>query len=293
VEKSQRLISIFTTLKILAILGIVLIAAFASNFTAADFQPALGENKPDNLLGALLLALIGVLWSFGGWHHASYLAGETRNAKRVVPRAMILGTIIVTLIYLAVNWAYMNMLPIGQIANSKALASDALSALPYGGEIVAGIICVSIFGTISIYTMSAPRIYQVMAEDKIFFEGMARIHPKYGTPANAMIFQALWATLLLVAWGTFHDLITYVTIADFAFMLLAGMSIFVFRKRTPLKSDEYRTPLYPIIPIVFGLVTAAFVLNPLIAKPLQSSTALVVLLIGLPVYLYFKKKNNP
>lgn len=292
VDKSQRLISTFTTLKILAIIGIVLIAAFASTFTAADFQPALSDNQPENLLSAMLLALIGVLWSFGGWHHASYLAGETKNAKRTVPKAMILGTIIVTLIYLAVNWAYMNMLPLGQIANSKALASDALAALPYGGEIVAGIICVSIFGTISIYTMSAPRIYQVMAEDKIFFKKMAEIHPKYGTPAAAMLFQALWATLLLVAWGTFHDLITYVAFADLAFMLLAGMSIFIFRKRAQLQSDEYAVPLYPIVPMIFGLITAAFVVNTLIQKPQQSLAGLLLLALGLPIFFYFKKNNK-
>ena len=140
--------------------------------------------------------------------------------------------------------------------------------------------------------MSAPRIYQVMAQDGIFFKKMAEIHPRYGTPAAAMIFQALWATLLLVAWGTFHDLITYVAFADLTFMLLAGMSIFIFRKRTQLKSDEYSVPLYPIIPLLFGIITAAFVVNTLITRPVQSFAGLALLALGLPIFYYFKKKNT-
>jgi len=288
VDTSQRIISVFTTLKLLAIAGIVIVAAFASNYTAADFQPALSQNKPDNLTSALLLALIGVLWSFGGWHHASYLAGETKNAQRTVPRAMILGAIVVTLVYVAVNWAYMNMLPLDQIANSERLAADAMGMIPNGGMIVAGIICISIFGTISIYTMSAPRIYQAMAADGIFFKKISKIHPKYGTPANAMLFQAIWAMVLLLAWGTFHDLITYVAFADLSFMLLAGMAIFIFRKRG-LSSAAYQVPLYPIIPLLFGLTTGAFVINTLIERPLQSGAGLLLLAIGLPLYFYFKR----
>lgn len=292
VDTSQRIISLFTTLKLIAIAGIIAVAAFASNYTAADFQPALSNNPPDNLTSALLLALIGVLWSFGGWHHASYLAGETKDAQRTVPRAMILGALVVTLVYVAINWAYMNMLPLEQIANSERLAADAMGAIPNGGKIVAGIICISIFGTISIYTMSAPRIYQAMAADGIFFQKLAKIHPKYGTPANAMIFQAIWAMILLMAWGTFHDLITYVAFADLSFMLLAGVAVFVFRKRG-LNNDAYKVPMYPVIPILFVIATTAFVLNTLIERPLQSGAGLLLLAIGLPLYYYFKRSTKP
>ena len=183
------------------------------------------------------------------------------------------------------------MLPLEQIANSERLAADAMGMIPNGGKIVAAIICISIFGTISFYTMSAPRIYQAMAADGIFFQKLSKIHPKYGTPANAMIFQAVWAMVLLIAWGTFHDLITYVAFADLSFMLLAGFAVFVFRKRA-LENDGYKVPWYPVIPILFVVATAAFVLNTLIERPLQSGAGLLLLVIGLPLYFYFKKSKR-
>ena len=291
VETSQKIISLFTTMKLVAIAGVIVVAIWVSDSTSANYNPDLAVNQPDHLFSAMLLALIGVLWSFGGWHHASYLAGETKDAQRVVPKAMIIGALIVTAVYVAVNWAYMNLLPLNEIATSERLAADALSILPYGGQIVGSIVCISIFGTISIYTMSAPRIYQAMAADGIFFKRLAKIHPKYGTPANAMIFQAVWAIVLLLAWGTFHDLITYVAFADLAFMLLAGMSVFIFRKRGKL-NDTFRVPLYPWIPILFGLTTGAFVLNTLIERPAQSGAGLLLLALGLPLYYFFKRQST-
>lgn len=288
VDKSQKLISLFTTLKILAIACIVLVAAFASSFTAADFQPALSQNKPDNLVSAILLALIGVLWSFGGWYQASYLAGETKNAQSTVPKALVLGTLVVSIIYILVNWAYMNMLPLNQIANSEALAADALRALPNGGLIVASIICISIFGTLSIYTMSAPRIYQVMAEDGVFFNGLSKIHDRFGTPARAMIVQAIWACVLLMAWGTFHDLISYVAFADLGFMFLAGISVFIFRRRNATSYDGFKVPLYPLVPFIFIAISLAFVINTLIEQSKQSLAGLGLLLLGLPIYYFYK-----
>lgn len=291
VDVGRRLISIATSMKLLAIMMIVLVAIFAQNFSAAEFNPSLGHNVPDNLGGAILLALIGVLWSFGGWHHASYLAGETKNPQKTLPKAMVIGAIIVTITYVAVNWAYMNMLPLNQIANSQRVAVDIFTMLGRTGSLAITIIVgLSIFGTIAIYTMSAPRIYQAMAADGVFFKKLSVIHPKYRTPANAMIFQALWAVILLVFWGTFHDLITYVAFADLSFMLLGGLALFVFRRRG-LNQSTFKVPLYPIIPLLFILTTGAFVLNTLIQRPWQSGAGLLLLALGLPIYFYFKRRG--
>ncbi|MBT8218394.1 MAG: amino acid permease [Bacteroidia bacterium] len=292
VSVSQMLVSTFTTLKLIAIAGVIMVAIAFYGESEVTFQPALETNLPDNLTSALLLALIGVLWSFGGWHHASYLAGETKNAQTIVPKAMIFGAIIVTCTYVLVNLGYMLLLPLDQMAVSERVAADALGAVFLtGGKIVAVVIAISIFGTVSIYTMSAPRIYQAMAEDGIFFKKLAEIHPTYGTPANAMLFQAVWAVVLLVFWGTFHDLITYVTFADLSFMLLAGVSIFIFRKRS-IHSTAYKVPLYPWIPLMFAIATLAFVLNTLVERPLQSGIGIGLLALGLPFYYYFKRSKS-
>jgi len=233
VNVSQLFANTFTGLKLLAMLAIVIAGLVFYDDSHVQFQ-LLDPDVPDNLVAALLIGLIGVLWSFGGWHHASYLAGETIDAPKNVPRAMILGALIVTATYVLINMAYMLLLPLSDIANTTRVAGDAIATIvPFGGKLVAIAIAISIFGTIGIYTMSAPRIYFAMAEDGIFFKFLTYVHPKYHTPAAAMLFQAGWAVILLVFWGTFEDLITYAVFVDILFMALAGASVFILRKSRP------------------------------------------------------------
>ncbi len=290
IDKSQAFANIFTGLKLLAIAGIVAVAIYYFDNHEETFALSLTTNTPEHIETALLTALIGVLWSFGGWHHASYIAGETINAKRNVPLAMILGTLVVTITYLLINMAYMNLLTLDQIQGSNKVAGDAIgSVFASGGQMVAIAIAISIFGTIGIYTMTAPRIYFAMATDGLFFEGLSKLHPKYKTPAAAMILQAIWAVILLLFWGSFHNLITYVTFMDIVFMTLAGISVFIFRKKRKDAERPYRVILYPVVPLIFILISAAFVVNTLIERPEQALAGIVVLGLGLPVYWWFRK----
>ena len=298
VNISQFFTNLFSGLKLAAIAGIIIAGVVFYQPVEVDIRLFDTANAalPDTaggLMSAMLVALIGVLWSFGGWHHASYLAGETKNAQRTVPRAMILGVTIVTVVYLLANVAYMMLMPLSDIAASQAVAGDALQTItPVGGKIAAVIIAVSIFGTIGIYTMSAPRIYFAMARDGVFFPALARVHPKYQTPVNAMTVQAVWAIALLLLWKTFGNLITYVTFMDIVFMTLAGFSVFVFRKRMPERARPYRTFLYPIVPGIFVLISTAFVLSTLIEKPMQTWFGIGVLLLGVGAYFIFKRMNE-
>ncbi len=291
VDVSQVFSNLFTTLKLLAIVGIIVVGFlfFDASKVNLDFSFA---SAPENTIGALFIALIGVLWSFGGWHHTSYLAEEAIDAKKNVPRAMILGVLVVTVTYVLVNLAYMMLLPLPEIASSAKVAGDAMEqVLPAGGKIMAIVIAISIFGTIGIYTMSAPRIYFAMAKDGIFFKSLSYIHPKYHTPVNAMIVQAVWAIVLLLFWGSFGNLITYVTFMDIIFMTMAGAALFVFRKT---KKDAERPVLalgYPVVPLVFIVISAAFVVSTFFGKPQQAYGGLIVLALGLPVYYYFKSQQ--
>lgn len=290
VQTSQQLSNIFTGLKLLAMVAIVIIGVLYFDPSKVDFNLSLVENRPDNLVSALLLALIGVLWSFGGWHHASYVAGETINPQRNVPLAMVMGATIVTVVYVAINAAYMMLLPLDEMSQSVRVAGDAIaSVFPGGGKLVAIAIAISIFGTISIYTMSAPRIYFAMASDGVFFPVLAKIHSRFHTPANAMIAQAVWAILLLMLWGTFSNLITYVTFMDIAFMTLAGASIFVFRVKKPELERPYKCWGYPVIPLIFVGIAGSFVVNTLIQRPEQAIAGLIVLLIGLSFFWWFTR----
>ncbi|MBR9920761.1 MAG: amino acid permease [Bacteroidetes bacterium] len=292
VNISQWMSNIFTGGKLLAILVIIAIGFFFIQPHTAELQWSLTESTPPTLHKALLIALIGVLWSFGGWHHTSYLAGEAINPQKTIPRAMILGTGIVTITYVLVNLSYMFLLPLPAIAGTERVAGDALAVvIPWGGKLVAFFIAVSIFGTVAIYTMSAPRIYYAMAKDALFFSALAKVHPTYKTPVNAMIIQAVWALVLLMAWGTFSSLITYVTFMDIIFMALAGFSIFIFRRKRPEADRPYRTHAYPVVPIIFVFICTAFVINTLIERPMQAGAGLALLGSGVVFYYGYRWWN--
>ncbi|MBV6439686.1 MAG: amino acid permease [Haliscomenobacteraceae bacterium CHB4] len=290
VQVSQGLSNLFTGLKLLSIGGII--AAGFIFFDPARVQPdfSLAANVPANLIPAMLTGLIGVLFSVGGWHHASYLAGEAIDAPRTVPRAMFLGVIIVISIYLLVNVAYMLLLPLDVIARTPKVAGDAMATIaPWGGKAVAVAIALSIFGTISIYTMSAPRIYFAMAEDGIFFKQLAYVHPRWRTPVVAMLVQVVWAMLVLLFFqGLFDKIITFVTFMDIAFMGLAGAAIFVFRNKRKDAKRPVKARGYPFIPLIFVVISAAFALNTLFERPEQALPGLGLLLIGVAVFFVLK-----
>lgn len=292
IKNGQLLINIFTILKLL---GIAMLVVFAfMYFDDSIYTTQLPEKFEDeSLSSAFSIALIGVLFSTGGWHHASYLAGEAENPKRNVPRAMVIGVILVTVVYILVNMSYMALLPTSELGESTSIASDALSSVwPAGGKVIAILIIISIFGTVAIYTMSAPRIYQTMADDGVFFKGIAKIHPKYKTPVNAILFQSAWSVVLLLFWGTFHSLISYVVFTDWLFMLLAAIGVFIFRKQKRENLGGYKTWGYPLTPIIFILIIIWFSFTTLIEQPMQALAGLAVIGLSVPVYFYFKSKKD-
>lgn len=293
VNKSQSLANLFTGLKLLAIGGIIVAGFIYFEPSKVKLDFSLAENIPANLTSAMLTGLIGVLFSAGGWHHASYVAGEAVDASRTVPKAMFLGVLIVTATYLLVNLAYMFLLPLDTIAQTTRVAGDAVATLaPWGGKAVAIAIALSIFGTISIYTMSAPRIYYAMAKDGIFFKQLAYIHPRWNTPIVAMLLQVIWALAVLLFFsGLFDEIITFVTFMDIAFMGLAGAAIFVFRKKLKHEKRPVRAWGYPIVPIIFVIISAAFAINTFLERPAQALPGLVLLGAGVVVYYIIKWKK--
>lgn len=294
VKWSEVFSNIFTGSKLGAILIMVIVAfLYMGKAEHASGYALSGPSIPPSWASGMLLALVGVFWSFGGWHHISYLSGEAKNASRNIPRAMVIGTVVVTLVYLLVNMAYLALLPIDQIIASEAVAGDALSAVfKHGGALVSIMIIISVTGTIGIYTMTAPRIYYAMANDGIFFKQLSKLHPKYNTPAFAMNIQTAWAILLLFVWESFTRIITFVTFMDIVFMMLAGVSLFILRYKKPNLQRPVKALAYPVIPGIFILVTASFVINTAVSMQLESLTGFILLLAGIPFFLYFKRTRN-
>ena len=286
--------NLFSGLKLLGIFAIILVGLIwgTSSYLTGSTAASLPSLSDTNTYSAFGLALIGVLWSFSGWHHISYLSGEAKNAQKTVPLAMIIGTLVVTVVYLLANTSFMFLLPISQIAQSESVAAEAISTvIASGGTIIAILIMVSTFGTALINTMVAPRIYYAMADDGVFFKSLATIHPEYKTPVNAIIAQAIWAIILVVIWGTFEAVITYVVFIDWIFFIFVAFSIFMFRRNRKEQERTYKTIGYPFTPAVFIITSILFVLNTLINNPIYAGAGLVFLGIGLPVYYFFRRNT--
>jgi APA family basic amino acid/polyamine antiporter len=283
--------NIFTGLKIIGIL-IIICAGFFFGNTHLSFKDLGFTASSTAGLSSFGVALTGVLFSYGGWQHASFLAGETKNPSRNVPIAMITGAAFVTIIYLLVNTSYMLLLPVNTIVSSEKVAAEAVSTIiPSGGVLVAGLIAVSTFGTIGIYTLSAPRIYYAMAADGLFFREIAKVHPRFRTPVNAIIVQSVWSIVLLLFWGTLENLITYTVSVEWIFFTLAAIGIFIFRRKLKNTERAYKAFGYPVTPLIFIVINIWFVINIMINKPLHMAIGVGFLLLGVPLYLYFKRKN--
>jgi APA family basic amino acid/polyamine antiporter len=284
--------NLFTGFKILGILLIIGFGFIHGN-RALSFGNTIPTGSAAVGLSAFGVALTGVLFSYGGWQHTSFLAGETRNAARNVPVAMITGALVVTIIYLLVNTSYMLLLPVSSIGSSEKVAAEAVSTiLPSGGMIVAGIIAVSTVGTIGIYTLSAPRIYYAMASDGLFFKSISRVHPVFRTPVNAILVQSIWSVVLILFWGTLENLITYTVSIEWIFFTLAAAGIFIFRRKLKDAERPYRTLGYPVTPLIFIVINTWFVINIMINKPLHMAIGFGFLLLGVPFFLYFRKKGS-
>ena len=276
--------SIFTSAKLLGILLIVFLGLFFGinhdvNYLNTNFPAA---QNGASLITALGLGLIGVTFSFGGYQHATFVASEVKNAAKIVPKALVIGILVVCLAYLSVNVAYLRFLPIGQIAASKSVAADAISTIwTFGAKFVSFLIIISVVGTIGIYILTAPRIYFAMADDKLFFKKFAEIHPVYGTPVWAIVYQSIWTIILLVFWQTFSNLITYVVFVDEIFFFLTAVTFFILIRPRKIVGI--------ILAIVFLAMTGFIIMNTLMEKPGQAGAGLVFLAVGCVFFLVFRK----
>jgi basic amino acid/polyamine antiporter, APA family len=285
--------SVFTVAKLVGIAIVVFIGFAYGTETPQYFDFSWTKNNETSLISAVGLALIGVTFSYGGYQHATFIAAEVKDAPRIVPRAMLLGIAVVCLAYLTINVAYMKLIPIGSVANSNKVASDAVSLVwSAGAKFISFTIVLSVLGTIGIYILTAPRIYFAMADDGLFFKFISKIHPTYKTPQYAIILQSVWTIVLLIFWKTFNDLISYVVFVDALFFFLAALALFVFRKKIPDAPRNYRTWGFPITPIIFMAIEGFIVVNTLVEKPDQARAGLIFLGLGAIMYFYFKRKKE-
>jgi len=195
---------------------------------------------------------------------------------------------------LITNVAYLFLMTPNEMAASPRVAADALAKVmgPVGGSIIALTIFISTFGTTGIYTLTAPRIYYAMAADGVFFRKVAEVHPRFRTPMFAILLQSVWAIVLLLFWGTYEKLISYVVFTDWIFFALAAAAVFILRRKRPDMERPYRTAGYPFTPALFVLLATLFVLYTLFEKPLEAGAGIAFLALGIPVYRAWKRSSS-
>jgi APA family basic amino acid/polyamine antiporter len=267
--------------------GLVAIPLLALAF--APVQPAWTPVVPPDALRPLAsfgVIMIAVMWTYEGWYYVAFAAGEIQNPARTVPRALILGTIALTTIYVSVNVAYVMALPVAEIAGVTRIAEKAVTVLvgPIGATLVAASVVISTFGCNIAGVIASSRVCFAMATDGRFFPAAAAVHPVHRTPHVALLITSVWSVLLTLT-GGYEALFTYVTFASVLFGTLGGLAIFVLRWRRPELPRPYRALGYPVIPALYVAGSFALVWNTLMERPTESIAGLALVAVGLPFYV--------
>jgi APA family basic amino acid/polyamine antiporter len=245
------------------------------------------------MLSAFGVALIAVFWAYDGWVYITWVAGEVKEPRRNVPLAMVFGVLIVGVVYVAMNMTYLYALPLGDIAQHETIAQTAAAVLfsPAAATWLSALIALSVFGALACAILSCARVYYAMALDGIFFPQMARVHPKYRTPAVALVGQSAWAAVLTLS-GRYDQLYTYVMFGMVLFYTLTVIGMFLLRWKRPEIPRPYRCTGYPWLPATYVLVGGAWTLNTIITRPSEAFWGTAIVLVGVPGYLYWKRSGR-
>ena len=237
-------------------------------------------------------AMIGVLWAYEGWQYATFSAGETRDPQRVFPRAISVATAALIGLYLLANVGYVAVLG-GATASSEHVAADAMTAAfgAWTGKLLILVVLVAIFSATNGLMMTAPRLYYSMARDGVFFARLGHVNERFGTPAPAIVLLAAWSAVLAAS-GTFVQLLTYVVFAGWIFYGLGALSVFASRRRSASDAPSFRTPGYPVTPLLFAAGAAVVVLNTLREQPTQALIGLGVVLLGTPAFYLWRSRSR-
>lgn len=296
---------VVTWLKVLVILLLVVFAFIFTGGSYNNFATDLPTYQGMDIgtFSAIILALSAAFWAYDGWNNITYIAGEVKQPQKNIPLALIFGTVIIIFVYLAINLAYLYVLPINEMAQSKLVAADMANKAigGIGGAVVAALVMVSTFGTSNGTIMVSARVYYSMSKNGLFFDKFAKVHPKFHTPGNSLILQAIWASLLVFS-GSFDDLTDMLIFVSWIFYAFGALGLFVLRKKMPDTPRPYKVPGYPYLPAIFVIFAFGFVFFTLYedisnyvngkSEMINSTFGLVLTIIGIPLYFYFKKKNG-
>jgi APA family basic amino acid/polyamine antiporter len=289
--RSGNLVNLTLTLAKVGGLAALPLVALVVQRATPEFTPVIppGIDRP---LAAFGVAMIAVLWTYEAWYFVTYAAGEIKDPRRTLPRAMTAGILILTTVYLTVNIAYLYAVPVEQMKGVSRIGELAATALvgPGGATFVSLTVVLSTFGCNAAAILAGSRLLFAMAQDGVFFHQAAAVHPRYRTPHVAIVALTAWSTILALS-GTYEQLFTYVIFSSILFSAAGGLAVFVLRRTRPLHPRPYRTWGYPITPALFVLGSVAFVVNTLVERPVESMAGLGIVGLGLPAYWYWKRRG--
>jgi APA family basic amino acid/polyamine antiporter len=274
-----------TAFKLGALSLIVVLALALGLGEWANFTPFFAQRPgSDPFPGALAPALVGAFFAFGGWWEISKLAGEARDPARTLPRALAIGVATVTAVYILTSAVFLYLVPLERVSSGETFAAQAGETLfgPAGGRVFAGIVIVAVLGSLMALLMALPRVYYAMARDGVFFKSVAAVHSRFGTPARAIALQAGLASLLVVS-GTFNQILSYFIFITVLFVGLTVAALFVLRRRE-VADGAYRTPGYPVTPVIFLVLVAVLLILLAGHNPMQAALGVGIVGLGAPVY---------
>jgi len=293
----------FTALKIVGILIIIFLGLSISGGSIGNVAPLL--EKPGfqyesslGLFGAMFAAMLAAFWAYDGWNNIGYLGGEIKKPKRNIPLALFGGVIIVIVLYLAINFAFVYVMPVDEIIN-VANTPHTIVAIEVmrkflgqsGAFLISLLIMVSTFGTTNGTILASSRIYFAMSRDSLFFSSAGKHHPKFRTPHISLLIQGCWASVLVLS-GSFDQLTDMLIFASFIFYGMGAFGVFVLRRKMKDIERPYKAFGYPVLPAIFVLFCIALVVVTIIQNPRDAGIGLGLVLIGIPFYLFWNRKKN-
>lgn len=293
VSFSKYITNVSSVIKIAALGLFILFGLWSGSTHSVDYRINPQDIDFGQLVVAFGVALVAVAWSFAGWEEVSFVAGEVKQPSRNLPRALFLGTAGVTVLYLLVNYVYLKTMPVSEMAGIVRVGETAAGILfgETGAVLLSAAVIVAIVGALNGSVLVGPRVYFAMARDGLFFKRAAEVHPKFRTPGQAVILQAIWAGVLTLS-GTFEDLITFVTFANLMLWIAAAAAVFTLRRKMPDLPRPYKAWGYPVVPFLFIAGSAGILVNMLFETPGEALAGLSLTILGIPAYLLLKRRST-
>ncbi len=287
--------SFVTFIKIASIvlLSFLLLASGTGSLANISTGFSMPASSTSNIISLFGLAIAGAFWAYDGWNNLTFVAGEIKQPQRNVPLGLLFGTLIVVIVYMLVNVAYLYVLPIEKMAQSPLVAATAAEFVfgSKGAILISIAVIISTFGALNGNILSTARVCFAMSRNNMFIKSLDKIHPRYATPHTSLVAQGLWSCLLVLS-GTFDTITDYVMFASWLFYMLGAYGVIVLRKKMPDVPRPYKVWGYPYTPMIFVIFSFLFLVNTLVSDYENAAMGLLLILLGLPFYYWRIAKNK-